>query len=866
MAETPQQIVDRELREFKRYTGDGLPGEPVNAPLPVGDPQSGNHNPKKVNLRKALKAPLEGWTEQADRAEAEADHSEEWAQSDDPISEAAGGDGATDRSSKWHADRSETAQGLSEDAQAASEAARDTALGYSNDALSSKTQAELAALAAGAPLFTSEPDLGTAPSPYLLQVEAGTQVWEHDGTDATMVGWLGKVEFPTVAALKAFTGPLGPVGTEIEAQGRRWRVVAPDTPGRYTTTSGGVRLDRTISEEAGFSPLRNPQLEALVSSVVVIASRLRDGFVYGVASGVLQRSSDGGRTWTAMMSIGSVSLLIPAGDGEVLAACTGAGVRKSSGWAANPLTATWTTVLSSADSDFLSWGLDSDGQGLAVAAHYRSADYTKSRYVWKSTDSGVTWSTIFDLDDYNSGDANPGQHHLHFCALDPWANNRIWISWHENTGAGGGGGKAIMYSDDLGDTWNVLTTEWQPTTAVATPFGMVFGTDDGPGGILHCERTDDPADMRIYLAAPFPVEQTAFAWVFAVYAEYDEREGVAYTSFVSQVDGTPAGVFASDGRNASELYRSLPQNNGDGFREFAFHGDQIVWRTRIKDSGGTPTNYTMRTGKARRGPSNPSEFDTGRIMGGRIVEDPAVTPFRSTAVGVLAEAGPSPDAVAIGYKARAGYSSAGNPQAIAIGSQAEAPNTSSLAIGFQAKAPLASVAIGGQAEATTADVTIGRQSTALGNAVAVGWQALARSGAVAIGRSAVNKSSGSVDYVAIGREATADSNGVAIGRDADAGIRGFALGRSATSVQDAFAFGYQATAGHNNSVTFGQATTQNNQFRIGDNRNIMLSERTQTPATPATGEAAIYLFNNDGTWEIRVRFSNGTQKTLADWT
>ncbi|KKB81009.1 hypothetical protein VW35_02225 [Devosia soli] len=50
-------VVDdilREFREFRRYSGDGLPGEPTNAPLPVGDPQSGPWNPKKANLRLAL--------------------------------------------------------------------------------------------------------------------------------------------------------------------------------------------------------------------------------------------------------------------------------------------------------------------------------------------------------------------------------------------------------------------------------------------------------------------------------------------------------------------------------------------------------------------------------------------------------------------------------------------------------------------------------------------------------------------------------------------------------------------------------------------------------------------------------------------
>jgi hypothetical protein len=46
--------IRRALREFHRFTGDGLPGEPTGAPLPIGDPQSGVHSPKKAELRDAL--------------------------------------------------------------------------------------------------------------------------------------------------------------------------------------------------------------------------------------------------------------------------------------------------------------------------------------------------------------------------------------------------------------------------------------------------------------------------------------------------------------------------------------------------------------------------------------------------------------------------------------------------------------------------------------------------------------------------------------------------------------------------------------------------------------------------------------------
>ena len=61
---TVLETVNRIYREFKRYTGDGLAGEPTGAPLPVGDPQSGVYSPKKSELRAAF-AEIFGTSEEA---------------------------------------------------------------------------------------------------------------------------------------------------------------------------------------------------------------------------------------------------------------------------------------------------------------------------------------------------------------------------------------------------------------------------------------------------------------------------------------------------------------------------------------------------------------------------------------------------------------------------------------------------------------------------------------------------------------------------------------------------------------------------------------------------------------------------------
>lgn len=62
--------VNTMFREFKRYTGDGLPGEPTGAPLPVGDPQSGPYSAKKSELRAAFLAVLGPAAEDSAAAEA----------------------------------------------------------------------------------------------------------------------------------------------------------------------------------------------------------------------------------------------------------------------------------------------------------------------------------------------------------------------------------------------------------------------------------------------------------------------------------------------------------------------------------------------------------------------------------------------------------------------------------------------------------------------------------------------------------------------------------------------------------------------------------------------------------------------------
>lgn len=52
-------LVNQVFRESERYTGDGLPDEPLNAPLPYGDRRTGPHHSSKAEIREALRTVFE---------------------------------------------------------------------------------------------------------------------------------------------------------------------------------------------------------------------------------------------------------------------------------------------------------------------------------------------------------------------------------------------------------------------------------------------------------------------------------------------------------------------------------------------------------------------------------------------------------------------------------------------------------------------------------------------------------------------------------------------------------------------------------------------------------------------------------------
>ncbi|GLO78484.1 tail fiber domain-containing protein [Sulfitobacter pontiacus] len=159
---TIAELLNTAMRDFQRYSGDGLPNEPAGRPLPVGDPASGQFNPPKKQVRDAFLA---------------------IAETADELTEAVQGAAA---------DRVQT--GLDREATQADSA---STLAYRN-------QAQVAALAAGAPLVTALSDPTPANDTVeIVQSGAGAQVWEVVSSDWEFKGWLTPPVFDTVAQMGA---------------------------------------------------------------------------------------------------------------------------------------------------------------------------------------------------------------------------------------------------------------------------------------------------------------------------------------------------------------------------------------------------------------------------------------------------------------------------------------------------------------------------------------------------------------------------------------------------------------------------------------------------------------------------------------
>ena len=682
----------------------------------------------------------------------------------------------------------------------------------------------------------------------------------------------------------------------------------------------------TAPRAAGVAGFLAPTFSALTATTTIPVGVLADGFLYGYTAQTLKRSSDQGASWTTIRDLGAdgglIITILDTSGGEVLIVREQA-IYRTSGWATNKATATVTLTLERPGlTSFYQWGVDTNpATGVCTAATYiGSTPYNDARYFWVSTNGGATWTVKYDINDHLAGVGGTlADSHTHLAKIDPWADDRLWISWHRSGVAGMG---SLLYSDDLGDTWTKLATA-QPTAAVATRRGMVFTTDESPNGVYVVSHTTNPADMEYQFAYRWAADTLSVAG-FGQWATRSPDGERAYLAFIGDVGFKPI-LVQSDGIAASLMHESpdaIATSLGDGWRSIHYVDDTLI---AVERRGDTYKTMTARRTVARLATVAPTA-DSGIVLGGTAhvqrsvaVGKATTSAARSVAVGDLASA-TSTDTASVGSSA-----AATGDASTALGASSAASGTSSTAVGKSATASNArSVAVGRLATASSTDtVALGNAATASGSgATASGASALASGtnssaygfGAVAAATDATALGKGSsatgTNGTAVGDAATADaSNATSLGKGAAAGAASVSGGQGATSGASSVALGQGSVAadlqvvvghganggtgaygtvlgelalisgatqygtalgraanvasGHSRSVALGSTTTTttNDQVQTGG-RHFEFSEVVE-PAAPAADALRFYGVDNGGQTELRARFNGGQAVTLA---
>lgn len=631
-------------------------------------------------------------------------------------------------------------------------------------------------------------------------------------------------------AIKAYVTDVSNIDTTVSAVD-----FALGQPGPAATLSAAIAPaieSQAIQKCAHVSTVNNGGL-APIDSI--------GGWIYGAEGSTLKRATTASGSWTTVKAFGGarVTAVRETGDGEVVVAQHADGVWKSTGWATNPLTATWTKVLAT-NAPVEPWTINTNPATghVGVTTYISGADMSNSRYFWVSKDYGATFTVAYDTTTARP-DVAAATSHCHHISFDPYwdgtlgyrpngdaPNPRAWAVWHKTSDDPtmiATPVNIVMYSDNAasnpaGATWTVHSSlDHHGVIAIATPEGMVMDTDYTPTALFLVPRAATVGGMvrRLLFRRRPETSTTLETWGWGIRAVKGDS-GMVHIAMRTSIANLPAGVISTDGITATETITVPPSTAADAVDVvgLAYHDKRLVLST--VQTVSAPTVVQVTTGDApRRGVSTPP--DNG-VVGG-VAEDSSV------AVGVGSLAGPH-RAVSVGHRAKTLRDS------VAVGHAAETTDHSAVAVGSGTKAGQYSVAVG-------VAITVASNVTAVGAITSV-------------------SSNGTV----VGRLTEAGSYGAALGHTAKApGTSSVAVGRSSTSgATDSAAIGNGAAvnSAHTGSVALGAATatTAAGQVHVGP-RHVELLELAADPTAPSNSAGRLYI-KDDGTTGAALYFRTAT--------
>lgn len=221
-----------------------------------------------------------------------------------------------------------------------------------------------------------------------------------------------------------------------------------------------------------------------------------------------------------------------------------------------------------------------------------------ARHTYLSTDYGKTWTNVFDLNTYLidvQGATSTDHQHLHGVAWDPYWD-RIWVSFGDNSG--GNGSNGIVYSDDLGETWETAhfygsgtTPPHQVVGIQPMPKCVLFYGDMGPD-VVRIDRSEGRYKAGGY-ATPVAFDSTAAGKHLCQGFMRADRKGddaPALAAFSSEGATAPSFAIATlDGYDFVEIWRDpAGQASGMGSRSIVgptLRGKVIISSNDQKVSG-----------------------------------------------------------------------------------------------------------------------------------------------------------------------------------------------------------------------------------------------------------------------------------------
>ena len=702
-------------------------------------------------------------------------------------------------------------------------------------------------------------------------------IYSKAGTDEAISSALAD-SLPTtpadIGAATAAQGALADTAVQPEDLGTAAVADAADFEAVGTTAAAVI----------GSAPVAVVEADLGVATTATFIATI-DGIAYGVASnGSLWQSTDDLLTWTQCTGWGGGAFPVdirPVSGGEVVLIATTAAFR-STGWATNPITATWTQVATPTASingqpsaTFIPSVFDTFGQYVLIGEYAVPRDSATALQL--STDGGTTFTKVFDLNTYYPANI-PGSHY-HGVAIDGFKTGtpRLWFSHGDDV-------RGVFYSDDLGATWTSLPSTSEVDLQAknmmsmsATRYGIVMNTDSYPDGVFRVLRTEAPADMRPEMIGRIAWESAGQSLLgFGQKSVLDPATGLVWQTFKTKKPATgtvdvPGFVFVSDGRSAAIAWRT-PQLSTSAVDEVR------MGNIGVSESGqvlltyyhGT-TRYEARLTPGGRGGQSRYDLDKGNALTGKALTRHSVgigvntvAPGSSVIIGssAVALAGTAYNEVIIGEGATAGDNStvvgkgavgSTHSTVVGIGAAQNASTTEGTIVGRLAKGGTGSAVVGYQADGSGANaIALGKAAKATGsNAIAAGLNAQATGNeSRAVGTGTTASTTGAL---AVGLNASATAvYGIAIGGGAQvAGSYGVALGQA-------------ASAAHQDAVALGRNSASTAPLQVAVGARHFEAGYVAAQAAPAANTARLYFKDNgSGKGQLVVRFPTGGEIVVA---